>query len=148
MHKQWSIQVKYPSTQQFESERVVCVFLFYTALIVYTIHAIEGLNAHLPCHFQPSTQVKKNAMWFKDVDRDETTRLDQQEGSVGYADRLSLLYPLDQDQTVILRDIVLGDAGIYHCESADGKKLSTVYLTVKGGFSSLHHRCVFGTITE
>lgn len=111
------------------------------ALIVYTIHAIEGLNAHLPCHFQPSTQVKKNAMWFKDVDRDETTRLDQQEGSVGYADRLSLLYPLDQDQTVILRDIVLGDTGIYHCESADGKKLSTVYLTVKVAPTEAPHTC-------
>lgn len=47
------------------------------------------------------------------------------------------LYPLDHDQTIIMRDIVMEDAGIYRCDSPEGDKLSTVQVIVDGRSGTL-----------
>ncbi len=52
---------------------------------------------------------------------------------------MDLLYPNDSDQTIVLRDIVMEDAGIYNCESANGDKLSTINLAIEGMFFSFFH---------
>lgn len=63
--------------------------------------------------------------------------MNPEDDSTDYFNRLELLYPLDRDQTILLQDIVMEDSGIYHCESADGEKLSTLYITVEGRFGYL-----------
>lgn len=102
-----------------------------TASIGYTIKVNEGANVLLPCHFPPNTQVVANAVWFKET---ETLNLEDEDNK-----KIELLYPLDLDQTMKLRNALMEDAGIYHCESADKEKLSTVYLIVDGRFVSLFY---------
>ncbi|XP_044046955.1 plasma protease C1 inhibitor isoform X2 [Siniperca chuatsi] len=101
------------------------------AMIGYTIKVIEGSTLHLPCHFPPYSQVRANALWFKGMGVGKKTRLNPGDDSAGDNDRVELLYPLDHDQTIIIRDTIMEDAGIYDCESAEGEKLSTVYIIVE-----------------
>lgn len=112
----------------------------FTAPIGYTIIIPEGSTAHLPCHFPPYNQVKANAVWFKETGGGKRTKLSQEESSADGSIRVELLYPLDNDQTVIIRKIVMEDDGIYHCESAEGEKLSSVHIIVEGRFGSVDHR--------
>ncbi|XP_070684079.1 plasma protease C1 inhibitor [Pempheris klunzingeri] len=100
------------------------------ASIGYTIKVNEGSTFQLPCHFPFSSKVTANALWFKEMDVGKKTLLNTGDESTGDGERVELLYPLDHDQTVILRDAVMEDAGIYQCESAEGKKMSTVYIIV------------------
>ncbi|TDH16191.1 hypothetical protein EPR50_G00017330 [Perca flavescens] len=79
------------------------------ASISYTIKVTEGANAHLPCYFPPSSQVKADALWFKETVPNMRTRLNPEDDNM----RLELLYPLDHDQTSIIRSTVMEDAGLY-----------------------------------
>lgn len=108
-----------------------------TESIVYHITAATGSTVQLPCSFPPSTQVLANAKWFKETGADERTRLNTEEDSRDEEEKVKLLYPLDEDQTIIVRNVVLEDAGIYKCESAAGKILSTVYVMLKGTVAQL-----------
>ncbi|XP_040000915.1 plasma protease C1 inhibitor [Xiphias gladius] len=107
----------------------------------YTIKVTEGSKVHLPCHFPPGIQVVANALWFKETDVGQRTRVNPEDDSTDYFNRLELLYPLDRDQTILLQDIVMEDSGIYHCESADGEKLSTLYITVEAAPTPVPHSC-------
>nr|XP_019966774.1 PREDICTED: plasma protease C1 inhibitor [Paralichthys olivaceus] len=97
----------------------------------YTLKVFEGSPVHLPCHFPPSSQVSANALWFKETDAGKKMSLNLQDDSDYDDQRLKLLYPLDHDQTVLIRGTVMEDAGIYHCESTEGQKLSTIYIIVE-----------------
>lgn len=44
---------------------------------------------------------------------------------------------MDEDQTIIVRNVVLEDTGIYKCESAAGQILSTVHVMLKGTVAQL-----------
>ncbi|KAM9857110.1 plasma protease C1 inhibitor [Aulostomus maculatus] len=101
------------------------------ASFIYSLRAIEGSTVHLPCHFPPSSKVEADAVWFKETDAGKRTRLNLDDGSDGDDNRLELLYPSDHDQTIILRNTIRKDAGIYQCESPEGEKLSTVHLVVE-----------------
>lgn len=103
-----------------------------TASIGFTIKVNQGSDVHLPCYFPQTTQVDANAVWFKEPDKRLITEDDDNK-------KIQVLYPLDRDQTVLLRDIDMADAGIYHCKNADGEKLSTVYLIVEGRFGNLFY---------
>ncbi|KAF0037406.1 hypothetical protein F2P81_010280 [Scophthalmus maximus] len=72
-----------------------------------------------------------NAVWFKETEAGTKTSLNTEDDSTDDSNRLKLLYPLDHVQTVVIRDTVMEDAGIYHCESTEGKKLSTIYIIVE-----------------
>ncbi|XP_062244487.1 plasma protease C1 inhibitor [Platichthys flesus] len=98
---------------------------------VYTIKVSLGSRAHLPCHFPTSSQVSTNAFWFRETDAGKKMSLNLEDDILNDIQRFSLIYPFDSDQTVLIRDTVLEDAGIYHCESAAGQKLSTVRLMVQ-----------------
>nr|AFO64913.1 C1 inhibitor [Oplegnathus fasciatus]AHA51697.1 C1 inhibitor precursor [Oplegnathus fasciatus] len=111
------------------------------ALVGYTIKAFTGTNVHLPCHFPPSSQVTANALWFKETGVGKRTRLNAGDESTGDNARVDLLYPGDHDQTISLRDTVMEDAGIYSCESAEGQKLSTVYVIVEVAPTDAPHSC-------
>ncbi|XP_056228466.1 plasma protease C1 inhibitor [Seriola aureovittata] len=100
------------------------------ALLDITIKVNRGSDVHLPCHFPPSSQVMANALWFKKTDPVGRTQLNP-EDDTDDTTRLSLLYPLDNDQTILIKDTIMEDAGIYHCESADGERLSTIYIIVE-----------------
>ncbi|XP_035493307.2 plasma protease C1 inhibitor [Scophthalmus maximus] len=111
------------------------------ASIAYTIKATEGSTVHLPCHFPPSSQVMANAVWFKETEAGTKTSLNTEDDSTDDSNRLKLLYPLDHVQTVVIRDTVMEDAGIYHCESTEGKKLSTIYIIVEAAPTSVPSTC-------
>ncbi|XP_031727364.1 plasma protease C1 inhibitor [Anarrhichthys ocellatus] len=99
------------------------------AFVTYTIKLIEGFTPHLPCHFPPSNQVKANALWFKETGK--STKLHLEDDPTAEHKRVEQLYPLDHDQTIIIRDIVMEDAGNYICQSAEGEKLSSVNIIVE-----------------
>ncbi|KAM9363704.1 plasma protease C1 inhibitor [Symphorus nematophorus] len=98
---------------------------------IYTIKASEGSTIHLPCHFPPSSQAGDNALWFKVTGVGKRTRLNLGDGSADDEVRVEQLYPGDTDQTIIIRDTIMEDAGTYNCESAEGEKLSTVFVIVE-----------------
>jgi len=97
----------------------------------YAVKVTAGTNVALQCHFPASGQVKANALWFKDTGAGKRTELNIQD-DLTYDKKLELLYPNDQDQTIVLRRAAMDDAGVYYCETAEGESLSTVDLTVEG----------------
>lgn len=107
------------------------------AVIGYTIKVTEGTDVNLPCHFPSSSQFKANALWFKEPGVGKRTELNVTDDN----GKLDLLYPDSSDQTVLLRDTAMEDAGIYLCESAEGEKLSSVYIIVDGAPTSEPHSC-------
>ncbi|XP_040892483.1 plasma protease C1 inhibitor [Toxotes jaculatrix] len=111
------------------------------ASIGYTIKVEEGSTVHLPCHFPRDSPVLANALWFKETDGGKRTKLNLEDDSAGDDKRLDLLYPFDYDQTMVLKDTTMEDTGIYYCESADGEKLSTVYIIVEVGPTTTPYSC-------
>lgn len=107
----------------------------------YTVTVNEGSTINLPCHRPPFAQAEAYALWFKDTAAGERTRLTPVEvPSPGQ--RLEWLYsdPTDNDQTITLKELAMVDAGIYHCESAEGEKFNAINLIVKGKLrNSLEH---------
>uniref|UniRef100_A0A4W6BR61 Serpin peptidase inhibitor, clade G (C1 inhibitor), member 1 n=1 Tax=Lates calcarifer TaxID=8187 RepID=A0A4W6BR61_LATCA len=97
-------------------------------------HFDLGLTLKLVCVFQ----VVANALWFRETDDGGRVMLNLQDEE---NNKLELLYPLDHDQTLILRDTAMDDAGIYTCESTDGKKLSTIYIIVEVPPTETPHTC-------
>lgn len=108
-----------------------------TASFSYMIKAPVGADIYLLCNLPPSSQVKANALWFKVTDG-RRTQLNLEETVED--SRVERRYPLDHDQSIIIRQTVMEDAGTYHCESADGQKLSSIYISVEGGCGSVNHR--------
>ncbi|XP_026216697.1 plasma protease C1 inhibitor [Anabas testudineus] len=104
------------------------------ASVGYTIKAIQGKNVHLPCHFPSTSQVNSNALWIKEANEALNTEDENNK-------KIELLYPLDHDQTILLREVALEDAGVYHCESAEKEKLSTIYLIVEVAPTPEPHSC-------
>ncbi|KAI3352413.1 hypothetical protein L3Q82_005376 [Scortum barcoo] len=113
----------------------------FNALVGYTVKVYTGGSVNLPCHYPPSSQVRANALWFRDTVTGKRTRLNVGEDTTGDNPKVELLYPLDHDQTIIIRNVVIEDAGIYSCESAEGKKLSTVYAIVEVAPTSAPYSC-------
>ncbi|TMS23127.1 Plasma protease C1 inhibitor [Larimichthys crocea] len=107
----------------------------------YAIKVNKGTNVYLPCHFPPSSQVKANALWFKETGVGERIQLHPGDGSTDEVERLEQLYPLDHDQTVVLREVLMEDAGSYTCESPENKKLSTVDILVEVPPTLPPHSC-------
>ncbi|XP_029294437.1 LOW QUALITY PROTEIN: plasma protease C1 inhibitor [Cottoperca gobio] len=122
-------------------EMIVTYRVTVDASISYTIKVFEGSTIRLPCYFPPSSQVEANALWFKDWGFDKKTRLDTEDDPTADNNRVALLYPLDHDQTIIIRDAVMEDAGTYLCQSAEGQKLSSVYIIVEVAPTALPHSC-------
>lgn len=100
------------------------------ASFVYEINTFHGSTIYLPCNVPQFNQIPANALWYKETSAGQ--RVDFREGASGEMKPMQQLYPLDQDQSVILRNVVTEDSGIYHCEFPKGEKLSTVRVTVKG----------------
>ncbi|XP_029999413.1 plasma protease C1 inhibitor [Sphaeramia orbicularis] len=110
------------------------------AFFDYTIKVNSGSAVRLPCHV-PSSQVNANALWFKDEGNGRRTQLIPVGESISDDRKLELLYPFDRDHTIILSEPVVEDTGIYHCESAEGKKFSTVNLIVEAAPTPAPHTC-------
>lgn len=110
------------------------------ASIIYTIKVIRGSTAQLLCHFPTSSQVNANALWFKEKAGGVRTQLNPEDESSSDK-RVNLLYPLDHDQTIIIKDTVMEDAGLYQCESAEGATLSSVYIVVEGAPTVAPYSC-------
>lgn len=107
-------------------------FCYSAASVVFTIKGYEGKTIYLPCQLPTSTPVKANAVWFKDTGSGTQIQLNFDDDSTSANTRVDLLYPGDRDQTVIIRDLVMEDAGIYRCNSAEGTQLSTVQVIIEG----------------
>ncbi|XP_051239618.1 plasma protease C1 inhibitor [Dicentrarchus labrax] len=111
------------------------------ASVPYTIRVTEGSTIHLPCHFPLSSQVSANALWSKETAAGMRTRLTLGDGSTDDNEKVEQLYPMDHDQSIILRNTVMEDAGLYICESAEGQKLSTVQITVEAAPTPVPYSC-------
>ncbi|XP_070842671.1 plasma protease C1 inhibitor [Chaetodon trifascialis] len=118
------------------------------ASVRYTMKAFKGSTIQLLCNFPLSSQVEANALWFKETGLGERTQLNTGDDSTDGKRRVEQLYPLDHDQTIVIRDIVIEDSGIYTCESAEGEKLSTVYIDVEVRPTSAPYSCGITTPWE
>lgn len=116
----------------------LCLHLF-VASVIYTIRVFKGGNINLPCHLPLSGKVTIDAKWFKQTAPDKWRQLNLTDEPTGGNERVKQLYPGDYDQTIIIRDAVLEDDGIYKCESPEGKKLSTVQVIVGGRSGTVFH---------
>lgn len=110
------------------------------ASFVYEINAVQGSTIYLPCSIPPPGQVLANALWSRETGPEPTTR--SREQASGDRERLQQLYPLDHDQSAIIRNVLIEDSGTYHCQSPGGERLSTVRVTVTGRLTvPLLHFC-------
>ncbi|XP_034469739.1 plasma protease C1 inhibitor [Hippoglossus hippoglossus] len=107
----------------------------------YTIKVFQGSVLRLPCNFPPSNQVSANAFWFRKTDDGKKMSLNLEDDSWDDNQRFNLLFPFDHDQTLLIRDTVMEDAGLYHCESAAGQKLSTVFVIVEDAPAPVPFHC-------
>uniref|UniRef100_A0A3P9ISG9 Serpin peptidase inhibitor, clade G (C1 inhibitor), member 1 n=1 Tax=Oryzias latipes TaxID=8090 RepID=A0A3P9ISG9_ORYLA len=105
------------------SVRVMGYFEFF-------VKVTEGSSVHIPCYYPTSDQSKPNALWFKEEESGKRTKLNTEDES-NEKKKVELLYPGDPDQTIILREAAMEDAGLYTCESHNGGKLTTAYLSVE-----------------
>lgn len=112
--------------------KVFLCFHLFVASVDYTIRVFKGAIINLPCHFPLSSEVTINAKWFKQTGPGKWTQLNLIDESTDGNERVKQLYPGDYDQTIIVRDAVIEDDGIYKCESPEGKILSTVQVIVRG----------------
>ncbi|XP_041640291.1 plasma protease C1 inhibitor [Cheilinus undulatus] len=111
------------------------------AINAYTIMIPEGQDGHLPCHLPSSGGVTAGALWFKETSAGQRTMLDLEDNSTDGEKKLERLYPDDPDQSIILRNTVLEDAGTYYCESAEGETLITLYIYVRAAPTVAPHSC-------
>ncbi|KAK5926685.1 hypothetical protein CgunFtcFv8_022235 [Champsocephalus gunnari] len=121
--------------KEYDREMIITYKVRVDASFNYSIKVIKGSTAHLPCHFQPAREVKANALWFKETGLGN--ELLNPEGD----NRVDLLYTMDHDQTIIIRDVGMEDAGTYLCRSAEGAKLSSVNVIVEVAPTPPPHSC-------
>lgn len=95
----------------------------------FTVRITEGRTGYLPCFYPCFSQVTANALWFKG-----TSQLNLEDNSAENDRRIEHIFPLDKDQTIVLRDTVSTDAGMYFCKTAEGETLSTVHTIIEGTF--------------
>ncbi|XP_017272100.1 plasma protease C1 inhibitor [Kryptolebias marmoratus] len=95
-----------------------------------TIKAPAGSDVYLPCYFSSSGPFEENALWFKETGDGKRKEL-KPGNDFPENEKLFLLYPEDQDQTIILKSAKSEDSGVYSCESAEGERLHTIQLIVK-----------------
>ncbi|XP_074555154.1 plasma protease C1 inhibitor [Halichoeres trimaculatus] len=112
----------------------------------FTVKITEGQSGHLPCYFPCSSQVTANALWFKETTQlvleDDSEEIFLEDIPMSENDRrVERLYPLDKDQTIILRDAVPTDAGMYYCKSAEGEILSIVQTIIEDAPTDAPHPC-------
>lgn len=123
--------------QDHVAQQTPCLCLS-AAVIADVIHAIEGSTIYLPCYFPHSSQIPAKAVWYKETDEGPKYLLEESSAKL---EQVQQLYPLVQDQSLVFRDVLLEDSGMYHCTSAQGEDLSTIQVTVKGRLITLwiHH---------
>ncbi|XP_008411680.1 plasma protease C1 inhibitor [Poecilia reticulata] len=97
-----------------------------------TVKVTEDSTAYLPCYLPSSSEDGNisNAKWFKETGVGKKTRLNTEEDDSGDA-KIELVLPNDQDQTIMIKKTNMGDAGVYICESAEGKRLNSLQLEVE-----------------
>ncbi|XP_055079616.1 plasma protease C1 inhibitor [Periophthalmus magnuspinnatus] len=125
--------------QNFEMRRTYSVIV--KGFISYIMLVAEGTNARLPCNYGSDHQVKGNALWFKEMANNKIKMLTHADHTMSEDGKAGLLYPMDHDQTMSLRDVTMEDQGLYHCDSPDGARLSTVELIVKSAPTLPPHSC-------
>ncbi|XP_029001522.1 plasma protease C1 inhibitor [Betta splendens] len=106
------------------SETINMYNIAVVASISFTIKVNQGSDVYLPCYLPRTTQVSENARWSKEPSKRLHTEDENNK-------KIMLVYPNDYDQTIVVKHVAMEDTGTYHCESADGEKLSTVYLIVE-----------------
>ncbi|XP_059193608.1 plasma protease C1 inhibitor [Centropristis striata] len=111
--------------------------------IIYYIKVTEGSDAQLPCNFPRSSNVKANALWFKETGAEKNrTLLNPEDVPTAEDNRVELMYPSDPDQTLLIRNVVMEDAGQYLCESAEGATLSSALIIVEVAPTRAAHTCI------
>lgn len=88
-------------------------------------------DVKLPCNIPSSREVSANALWFKES-ANGRIKLNLEDDSADDNKKIELIFPLDHDQSIMVINAGMEDAGIYECELDDGKKLSSINLTVEG----------------
>lgn len=100
-----------------------------------TVKVTEDSTASLPCYLPSSSEDGNNlnAQWFKESGVGKKTRINTAEDDSRNA-KIELLSPNEQDQTIMIKKVDMGDAGVYICESAEGERLNSLQLEVEGIF--------------
>ncbi|MEQ2309885.1 hypothetical protein AMECASPLE_003063, partial [Ameca splendens] len=95
-----------------------------------TVKVLKDSVAMLPCYLPSSSRPVPNALWSKETSAGKKTRLNTEEDTT--TDRkIELLSPNEQDQTIMIQKVEMGDAGVYICESAEGERLNSLQLEVE-----------------
>ncbi|PWA30710.1 hypothetical protein CCH79_00009311 [Gambusia affinis] len=97
-----------------------------------TVKVTEDSTASLPCYLPSSSEDGNNlnAQWFKESGVGKKTRINTAEDDSRNA-KIELLSPNEQDQTIMIKKVDMGDAGVYICESAEGERLNSLQLEVE-----------------
>nr|XP_046163670.1 plasma protease C1 inhibitor-like [Oncorhynchus gorbuscha] len=114
----------------------------------YILKVIEGSTVNLPCDRPPSS--KDPVHWYR-YDKGMTNGTRKQlnpaeTGEMVEGDRLEWLYgPLEKDMTITLNEVKMEDAGMYYCETAEGRdsrNFNTIELIVEAAPTVLPYSCV------
>ncbi|KAL3996467.1 synaptotagmin-9 [Sarotherodon galilaeus] len=108
----------------------------------YQMKVFTKSDVKLPCNIPSSREVSANALWFKET-ANGRIKLNLEDDAADDNKKIQLIFPLDHDQSIMLINAGMEDAGIYECELDDGKKLSSVNLTVEvlAPATALPHIC-------
>ncbi|CAL8332531.1 unnamed protein product [Lota lota] len=100
----------------------------------YTLKINEGWDINLLCVRPPHFQSDSNTRWYKVTPDGKRNLLRPVDGMVeGSANRVEWLFasPGDHDQSITIKEPVVGDSGSYHCESTTGEIFSVIQLIVE-----------------
>ncbi|XP_047220756.1 plasma protease C1 inhibitor [Girardinichthys multiradiatus] len=105
-----------------------------------TVKVLKDSVALLPCYLPSSSGAIPNALWFKETSAGKKTRLNTEE-DLTTDGKIELLSPNEQDQTIKIENVGMGDAGVYICESVQGERLNSLQLEVEAPPTSASLSC-------
>ncbi|XP_015248921.1 PREDICTED: factor XIIa inhibitor-like [Cyprinodon variegatus] len=133
-------QGEYVCLAVLEQGMVTTTYSLTVESLLTTVKIQENSDVLLPCYLPPSSGVISNALWFKESSVGKRKRLQTEEES-GTQEKIELISPNELDQTIMVRNIKMEDAGLYICESADGQRLISIQLEVEAPPTSLPISC-------
>ncbi|CAL8287909.1 unnamed protein product [Arctogadus glacialis] len=113
-------------------------------LTAYTLKINEGWDINLMCMSPAHLQSDTYAQWYKVSPDGNTSLLWPGDGMAeGSANRVEWVFgsPGNSDQSITIKSPVVGDSGLYRCESINGSIFSVIQLIVEVAPTAAPHSC-------